>query len=233
MKLNKLLLITAISASVGIAADAQTNIFVEDFSSYPVGESELNGGDQTTLQNYSANIVGVGDGQALQFGADFTQQNSGSLSAGLYEAAGLPNWTGVNASPNLADYTLDFDVAIGGIGLNAVHVDLAGLDTGTDSGDMTVDTSSIAVNSGFQPVSINLGNFPDSQLDPTSQQLWLTFSVDGADLAGGGPVTGETVGIDNISLVEGVQAVPEPGTVALCCAGAGILVINRKKLLKV
>jgi hypothetical protein len=234
MKLNKFLITVAISASVATAAHAQTNIFVEDFSSssYSPGESLLNGGDQSTLQNYSANIVAVGTdgGQALQFGADFTQQNSGSLMAGIYEAAGQPNWTGVNASQNLADYTLNFDMAIGGIALNAVHVDLQGLDTGTDSGDMAIDTSAIAPNSGYQAVSINLGSFADSQLDPSSQQLWLSFSVEGADLAGGGPVTGETVGIDNISLVEGVQAVPEPGTVALCCAGVGIIIVNRKTL---
>ena len=184
------------------------------------------------MQNYSANIVAVGTdgGQALQFGADFTQQNSGSLMAGIYEAAGQPNWTGVNASQNLADYTLNFDMAIGGIALNAVHVDLQGLDTGTDSGDMAIDTSAIAPNSGYQAVSVNLGNFADSQLDPSSQQLWLSFSVEGADLAGGGPVTGETVGIENVALVEGVQAVPEPGTVALCCAGVGIIIVNRKTL---
>jgi len=153
-------MMAAISTSAVLTVGAQTNIFVEDFSSssYTPGESLLNGGDQTTLQNYSANIVAAGDSQALQFGADFTQPSSGSLMAGIYEAAGQPNWTGINASQNLSDYTLDFDVAIVGIGLNAVHVDLQGLDTGTDSGDMAVDTSSISPNSGYQPVSINLGN---------------------------------------------------------------------------
>ena len=204
---------------------AETIVFDENFEWFGPGSSLLSGGDCSTLENYFAGVVpGTNLGgtqqmryQALQFKGDFTKQNTGSLAATINEGAGfpyetnaspvsygvatLPNWSGGNSSTNLCDYSLSFDISIGGVALRAVHIALNGVDTGTDSGYMAIDTSEVTPNTGFHAVTASLGNFPASQLDPASQQFEVTVTVKGADLATCGPIKNETVTIENLALV--------------------------------
>jgi len=101
----------------------------------------------------------------------------------------------------LCDYSLSFDLSIGGVALRAVHIALNGVDTGTDSGYMAIDTSEVTPNTGFHAVTANLGNSLASQLDPASQQFEVTITMKGADLAACGPVNDETVTVQNLALI--------------------------------
>ena len=225
MQLNTILTIVTLSLAVMTGwAQTKTTVFSENFGAFGPNQSLLSGGDCSTLENYFAGVVpmvNLGGAQqmryqALQFKGDFTKQDAGSLSmifnegAGfpyetnadpvLYGVATLPNWFGGNTSTNLCDYTLTFDIAVGGVGLRAVHIALNGVDTGTDSGYMAIDTSEVTPNTGFHAVTANLGNFPASQLDPASQQFEVTITMKGADLAACGPVNDETVTVENLAL---------------------------------
>ena len=223
-KLNTMFTIAALSVTAG-AAGAQTEsaVFNENFEWFAPNQSLLSGGDCSTLGNYFAGVVpGVNLGgaeqmryQALQLEGDFTKQ-AGSIAVSfnegaafpyqtnanpiLYGIATLPNWSAGNTSTNLCDYTLSFDISVGGVALKAVHIALNGVDTASDSGYMPIDTSVVTPNSGFHLVAANLGSFPASQLDPASQQFEITISVKGADLATCGPIKNETVTIENLAL---------------------------------
>jgi hypothetical protein len=221
----------------GIAVAAQAQVVVSDnYESYTAGTSELTGYSSTaSLTAYSLTVAsgtGVGGSQGLTWAANFTAQYSGTMGINMayYNTSG-------NTDPNLNDYTLSFEMSVpSGVAVNQFQLGIngwAGLYfTGATSttGTGTINTSGVGVGSGFQLITLNLGAFNTANsgtFNPLDITYQIQLQLNGWQLAGGGPVTGEQMTIDNLQ----IQAVPEPTTLALAGLGAaGLLAIRRRKV---
>jgi hypothetical protein len=224
----------------GFAVESQAiTVFSENYESYAAGQNEFSWGDTGNVtpvnSPYYVSIqpgAGVGGSQALVYEDTFHNQWNGYVANQIGYSGGNPSG---NTSANLSDYTLSFQMAIwNGVGLGHLQVDLQGWAgewfTGafTETGAKTIDTSSVTVGGGFQTISVNLGTWAaGSGFDPTSQTYQPQLQVNGWELAGGGPVTDETIAIDNLQVT--MVAVPEPSTLALIGLGAASLLALRRR----
>jgi hypothetical protein len=97
----------------------------------------------------------------------------------------------------------------------------------TQTGAQSIDTSAVTVGGGWQNITVNLGTLFGNAtgFDPTDQTYQMQWQVNGWELAGGGPVTGEQITIDNVT----ITMVPEPSTLALIGLGAASLAWLRRK----
>ena len=223
----------ALLGGFAAAAQAQT-VFQDNYNGYTAGTSEFSWGDTANLTSYSVTIasgVGTSGSQGLEWQANFNAAYNGYMASQLGYSGGNPSG---NTSVNLSDYTLSFDMAIpSGVGLNNLQVDLQGWAgqwfTGamTETGAHTINTSAVGVGTGFQHISVNLGTWAaGSGFDPSSQTYQFQLHVNGWELAGGGPVTGEAIVVDNLQ----VTMVPEPSSLALIgLSAAGLFWLRRKK----
>lgn len=214
-------------------AQAQTTVFSDNYNGYTAGQNVLSASDVGNLTSYSVIIasgVGTSGSQGLEWQANFNAAYNGWLQSQLGYSGGNPSG---NNSLNLSDYTLSFDMAIpSGIALGNLQVNLqgwAGLwysGAMTETGAHNINTTAVTVGSGFQHVSVNLGTWAvGSGFDPSSQTYQFQLQVNGWELAGGGPVTGEAIVVDNLQ----VAMVPEPSTVALVGLGmAGLCWLRRR-----
>lgn len=209
-------------------------VFQDTYEGYAANQSKFAWGATATLQNYSLTIgpgVGVGGSQGLQWLADFTGSYSGYMAANMGYSGGNPSG---NTSTSLGDYTLSFDIAVNGVGLNNVQLNIegwagqwfSGAFTSTGSGNIGV--SSVTPGSGFHNISVNLGAWkPLSSFNPASQTYQFQWQVNGWELAGGGPVVGQQVVIDNVQVT--MTPVPEPSYSALMASGlVGLLSLRRR-----
>jgi hypothetical protein len=230
---------TTFLVSLTSPAQAQHVVFSDDYESYAAGSNELvtAWASTSTLANYSVTVaasLGVNNSQGLVWQADFNSGWSGTLPTSMDYTGGNPSG---NTDPNLNDYTLSLDLSVSqGIAANRLQMRINGWSgqnfTGTASwtGTGAIDTTSATVGSGFHHFSVNLGTFNSSyggNFDPTAQSYQIQFQLNGWDLNNGGPVTGETMIIDNLQ----IQAVPEPSTLAMAGLGlAGLMIIHRRKV---
>ena len=224
--------ITALAGSMAVT-QAQV-IFQDNYEGYVANENKFAWGGTSSLQNYSLSIapgVGSGGSQGLQWLADFTGSYSGYMAANMGYSGGNPSG---NTSTSLSDYTLSFDIAVIGVGLNNVQLNLEGWAGQWFSGAMTstgsgnIGVGSATPGTGFHNISVNLGAWkPGSSFNPTSQTYQLQWQVNGWELAGGGPSVGQQVVIDNVQIT--MTAVPEPSSIALVASGlVGLLVLRRR-----
>ncbi|MFZ0829439.1 MAG: PEP-CTERM sorting domain-containing protein [Verrucomicrobiia bacterium] len=219
----------------GFATAAQAQVvFSDNFEGTAAGTDELAGWASTgTLSAYSLTVAagtGVGGSQGLTWQANFNSAFSGYMPCNLGYSGGNPSG---NTSANLNDYTLSFDMAVAsGVALNHLQLTLQGWEgqwfsgAGPNGGQVNIDTSAVAVGSGFQHFSLNLGTLmAGTGFDPLDQTYQFQWQMNGWELAGGGPVTGEQMTMDNVQ----VTMVPEPSTVALVGVGmAGLCWLRRR-----
>lgn len=224
-----------IAGLVGIA-QAQTTIFTDNFEGYTAGTSEDAGwGSYGSLANYSLTVAagtGVGGSQGLTWKADFLGSYSGYIPSNIGYSGGNPSG---NTDPNINDYTLSFEMAIpSGVALNQLQLTLQGWEgqwfsgAQNSAGQYQINTSAVTVGGGFQLITVNLGaiNAADAgNFDPLDQTYQFQWQLNGWQLAGGGPVTGEQVTIDNLA----ITMVPEPATLALIGLGMTALLVRRRK----
>ncbi len=218
------------------AATTQAQIvFSDNFEGYTAGSDQLAAWASTgTLANYSLTVAsgtGVSGSQGLTWQADFNAAYSGFMPCNLGYSGGNPSG---NTDPNINDYTLSFDMAVAsGVAVNQLQLTLNGWAgqwfTGASTGSQAaIDTSAVTVGSGFQLVTVNLGTLftgSGGNFDPTSQTYQFQFQLNGWQLAGGGPVTGEQMTLDNVQ----ISIVPEPSTIALVGLGmAGLCCLRRR-----
>jgi hypothetical protein len=235
-KLHRTVSIIAALSSFAVAAQAQTTVWSDNYESYTAGTSEIAPWSSTgTLANYSVTVAagtGVGGSQGLTWQADFLSQYSGYLAVNMGYSGGNPSG---NTDPNINDYTLSFDMSVpSGVAVNQLQLTLNGWPgqwfTGTGNGNASVaiNTSAVTVGSGFQLISVNLGTLlagSGSTFNPLDQTYQFQFQLNGWQLAGGGPVTGEQMTIDNAQ----ITVVPEPSSLALIGLGAAGLFWLRRK----
>jgi hypothetical protein len=164
--------------------------------------------------------------------ANFNGSYTGWMQAQMGYGGGAPNGPSGNTDPNPSDYTLTFDMAIySGVGLNHMQLDIqtwsGGGFTGamTDPGSETIDTSSVTVGGGYKQISVNLGTLFGSGFDAAAGTYQFQWQVNGWELAGGGPVVGEVIAVDNVQ----ITMVPEPCTLALIGLGAAALFAIRRR----
>jgi hypothetical protein len=243
-KLSRNYLTIAVAALLGgfaVAAQAQT-VWSDNFDNgyfYPPNQNELvvSSSDLSHLANYSLTAaVGTGEGevasQGLTWRADFLGSYTGWMQAQLGYSGGNPSG---NTSLNLSDYTLSFDMDItSGVGLNHMQLNIQGWpgewyggSPMTQTGAQNIDTSAVTVGGGWQNITVNLGTLFGNAtgFNPTDLTYQMQWQVNGWELAGGGPVTGEQITIDNVA----ITMVPEPSTLALIGLGAaGMLWLRRK-----
>lgn len=216
------------------AATTQAQVvFSDNFEGYAAGTSELAGWASTgTLANYSLTVAagtGVSGSQGLTWQADFNAAYTGYMPCNLGYSGGNPSG---NTDPNINDYTLSFDMAVAsGVAVNQLQLTFQGWEGQWFSGAMnggtvTLDTSAVGVGTGFQHFNLNLGTLmAGTGFDPLDQTYQFQWQLNGWQLAGGGPVTGEQMTLDNVQ----VSIVPEPSTIALVGMGmAGLCWLRRR-----
>lgn len=218
------------------AVQAQTTVFSDNYESTAANTDELAGwADTANLANYSLTVAagtGMSGSQGLTWQADFTGSYTGTMPSNMGYSGGNP--TG-NTSANANDYILSFDMAVAsGVVVNQLQLSLHGWAdqwfSGTQSSTSgNIDTSGVSVGSGFQHITMNLGTFNTANsgsFNPMDQTYQFQFQLNGWQIAGGGPVTGQNMTVDNLQ----VQIVPEPSTLALAGFGAAsLLAIRRRK----
>jgi beta-xylosidase len=195
--------ITFIAALGGfsVAAHAQTAVMLENFDSQSLGAF----GSAYTFAGgpVTATIVSPGQG-----GAGRALQLSGNVTNGTAENAGVnsPLYTpSGNASANLSDYTLSFDLAItqganSGVGVT-VNI-FGGTSSANNGSSYAVPGNQITVGGGFQHFSVNMGTLPAGYnvgaLVPTSSQysFQLVFLGYNASVT----ATPETIQLDNLQI---------------------------------
>lgn len=228
----KLLTAAMVAGFVG-AAQGQSTIISDSFESYTPGANWLAWASGVTNDTVTIGATtGMGGSQGLTWQADFPSQWSGYIAAqdGFGAVSG-------NTDPNLNDYVLTFDLAVPtGIAVSDLQLNIGGWlnqwysGAQSSTGAGSINTSSVGVGTGFQQFSVNLGAFTTANtgnFNPLDQTWQIQFQINGWQLAGGGPVTGEQMTIDNLQ----VQVVPEPTTLALAGLGAaGLLAIRRRKV---
>ena len=236
--IHMLPLFTAVTfASLAIAVHGQSVVFSDNYEGYAAGTSELAGWAATsTLANYSVTVAagtGVGGSQGLTWQSDFNSQWSGTLPINMGYSGGNPSG---NTDADLNNYVLSFDLAVNsGIAVNQLQLSMNGWlgqwfsGASSSTGTGTIDTSAATVGSGFHHFTVNLGTFTTANsgnFNPLDQTLQFQFQLNGWQLAGGGPVTGESLTLDNLQ----IQTVPEPSTLALAGLGIGSLLAIRRKV---
>jgi len=224
----------ALLGSFAATTQAQV-VFSDNFEGYTAGSDQLAGWASTgTLANYSLTVAagtGVSGSQGLTWQSDFNAAYSGYLPSNLGYSGGNPSG---NTDANLNDYTLSFDMAVAsGVAVNQLQLSLNGwagqwFSGASTSSQAAIDTSAVTVGSGFHLVTVNLGTLfagSGGNFDPTSQTYQFQFQLNGWQLAGGGPVTGEQMTLDNVK----ITVVPEPSTIALVGLGmAGLCWLRRR-----
>lgn len=174
--MRSLFTISALSALLcGASGELQArNVVLETFDSQPPGSFGSAYSYADTAANPASAIVspGVGGaGQALQFTANL--HSGTNANAGVNLPAYMPAG---NSSPNLADYTLSFDLAIAGGDPGAFYVALNVFGAGFADGlEYDIMSGSLPVaGSGFRHFSVNLGTLPHAYnvplLNPTDSQ---------------------------------------------------------------
>jgi hypothetical protein len=216
----------ALLAGIAGAAQAQVLIFSDNFDELTIGTNLAAwSGGSIANNTVTAQADGVGGSLGIQWQVDFLQSYNGYQAYQWQDG----NVTG-NTSPNPGDYTLSFDLdVVGPSALNNLQVNVQAANSWSGPWGGT-GAAGVAVNPtlGWQHVSLALNNpvWTANGLTPQGSIWQVQFQLNGWQLAGGGPATGEQVVLDNLSL----SMVPEPASIALLGLGltAGIASLRRR-----
>jgi hypothetical protein len=221
----KLLLSTITATALSVAAvQAQTTIINDNFTELTQGANlaAWNGGNIAN-STVTAQPVGLSGAMAVEWQVDFLQQWNG-YQAYQWQSTGI---TG-NTSPNPGDYTVSFwlDV-VGPTAFNNIQLNVQAASSwsgpwgGTGSAEVPISPTL-----GWQEVTVPLNDsiFTSNGFTPQGSIWQLQFQLNGWDLSGGGPQTGEEVVLDDLSVV----MVPEPCSLALFGLGAALLAFRRR-----
>jgi hypothetical protein len=199
----------------GLAANAQPDVLLfQTFDPLPTGSPTTWSWDVANHSVSYLEAAGTGGSGAVVLTADFPTQWNGGL-AYQYENSNISA-----TSPNLADYTLTFDLNVTGVPLNNIPLRVQAWEN-TGWGGTRTETPEVAIPvnpvEGWQSITVNFGNtYPGSDLNPVAGTIHFQFLVAGWQLQNGGPAVGQQVAIDNIKL----EMIPEPSTFALLGLGA-------------
>ena len=223
-RISKGLLGIAVLLGAVAAAQAQVTIINDDLNANTVGNvtAGYTFGDVANA-THTYQPVGVGGSVGALVSSDFIPPGVGY--GGVAYQYQVGNTGGINTSPNMADYTLEFDALVnktgGGFGLIFQAWSGAGF-SGTFSSSSYPSELYPATANAFQHFVFNLGTF-NPGADPTGLTWQFAWQMD--EFTYGGPGTGNQMVIDNIK----VTMVPEPASLALCGVGALALVLRRRK----
>lgn len=191
-------------------AGAQLLVVSEDFESLATGPYGAVSDFSDAPANSTANIVA---GQALEFSFDV---NSGAGALNTNVQGAFQNAAMNNASPNIANYTLEFDAAIssgtntGWFGVVELATPGSGPRTlGFDLGAMTPGGPAVHHSASLADMGQPFG----SVIDPTQSDWVFRVVALGFPADGGGART--TLIIDNIR----VTSVPEPASASVALLG--------------
>jgi hypothetical protein len=224
MLLSRLGLIRLLGAiallSLVCTASHAYDVLSENYESYATGPfgTVSDFSDASYLgANSAASIVA---GQALQFGFD-VKTGMGALNTNV--AAPFPALALNNSSPNLANYTLEFDLAIPS-GINTGWFGVVEVAT-PGSGPRTQGLNMGALTVGGAPVhhSMSLaamGQPFGSVIDPTNDNWTVRLVALGFPANGGGGTVRTTLLLDNVKVT---SLVPEPVSLWLGIASTGAL----------
>ena len=231
MKTLSTISLIAVLSGFAVASQAQLTVLSENFDEQPLGPTGMSynydGGG-----NPDVNIVSPGEGgtgnawQMTRTVADPTTLSvtffSTTYSPALWMGGDTANMnlTG-NTDPNLADYTLSFDMSTDGDSMSGDACILT-LYAGDGSGTSVYNFISMPnPGTGYETFSMSLGSMTagfGGTLNPTVSSVYL--DVDIFNFNGAGYTA--TVNLDNINIVNTV--VPEPSTYATLLGGLGLLV---------
>lgn len=201
-------------------------VLEEDYESYALGAfgTVSDFSDATYLgANSAASIVA---GQALEFAFD-VKTDLGALNTNVASQFLLPATN--NSSTNLADYVLEFDLAISA-GINTGWFGVVEVAT-PGSGPRTLGLNMGALTPGGSPVHHSMSLADMSQpfgtvIDPTNPDWTLRLVALGFPANAGGGTVRTILQLDNVRVV---SLVPEPASLSLICLSAATLGFTRSK----
>jgi hypothetical protein len=206
------------------AVQAQVTIINDNFDELTVGQNLAAwSGGNITNSTVTAQAVGVGGSIGVEWLVTFLQQYNG-YQAYQWQSANIAG----NTSPNPGDYTVSFDLdVVGPTALNDIQLLVqAGPNWSTFYGTGAAAVP-LSPTLGWQHISLPLNSaiWSANALAPQYSIWQLQFQVNGWQLVGGGPATGEEVVLDNLE----VTMVPEPASLALLGLGAAALLVFRRR----
>jgi hypothetical protein len=222
----KLLLTTLTATALSVAAlQAQVTIINDNFTELTQGANLAAWSAGVANNTVTAQPVGLNGAMAVQWQVDFPTSYNG-YQAYQWESAGI---TG-NTSPNPGDYTVSFwlDV-VGPTAFNAIQLNVQAANSWSGPwGGTGAAAVPVSPTLGWQQVSVPLNSsiFSANALTPQGSIWQLQFQLNGWQLQGGGPATGEEVVLDDLSVT---MAVPEPCSLALVGLGAAALLVFRRR----
>lgn len=221
------LLLSTIAATALTAMSVQAQIILENYNELTQGANLSAWSGSVANYSVTAQPVGPDGSLAAEILADYPGSYNG-YAAYQWQSGSVTGATGSSA----ANYVVSFDLdVVGPAVLNDLQLTTqaanswSGPFTTTGSGSIPLSPTL-----GWQHVSIGLNAAPwaGNSFDPQGDNIWqLQFQVNGWQLAGGGPATGEEVVMDNLEVDQ--VTVPEPASLALVGLGAAALLIVRRK----
>jgi hypothetical protein len=205
---------------------AQFPVLSENYESYALGSFGAVSDFSDASYMGANSVASIVAGQALEFAFD-VKTGLGALNTNV--AAPFPTLATNNSSANLADYTLEFDLAIlsgintGWFGVVEVATPGSGPRTqGLMMGALTVGGAAVHHSMSL----VDMGQPFGSVIDPTNDNWTLRLVALGFPANGGGGTVRTTVLLDNVRVT---SVVPEPSSVLLGMLSAGALYLVRRR----